>query len=128
MLNKHTTFIRRLMYTKFRLLSTGLKFITVKDYLEVQNDDPLPCLANSEKFPTPSQHLKIKKDSWYFIKIRVEDPSFSTYAKFSEKNNNLDTHTLNVDFSENCTENFPKFELRASFFLDELYRFSRYAV
>ena len=128
MLNKHTTFIRRLMYTKFRLLSTGLKFITVKDYLEVQNDDPLPCLANSEKFPTPSQHLKIKKDSWYFIKIRVEDPSFSTYTKFSEKNNNLDRHTLNVDFSENCTENFPKFELRASFFLDELYRFSRYAV
>ena len=128
MLNKHTTFIRRLMYTKFRLLSTGLKFITVKDYLEVQNDDPLHCLANSEKFPTPSQHLKIKKDSWYFIKIRVEDPSFSTYTKFSEKNNNLDRHNLNVDFSENCTENFPKCELRASFFLDELYRFSRYAV
>ena len=85
MLNKHTTFIRRLMYTKFRLFSTGLKFITVKDYLEVQNNDPLPCFANSENFPTPSQQLKIKKDSRYFIKIRVKDPSFSTYAKFSEK-------------------------------------------
>ena len=70
------------MYAKFRLLFTSLKFRTVEDYLDIQNDDPLLCLVISGKFPTPSQLLKIKKDSWYFIKIRVRDPSFSMYAKF----------------------------------------------
>ena len=51
------------MYAKFRLLFTSLKFRTVEDYLDVQNDDPLLCLAISGKFPTRSQLLKIKKDS-----------------------------------------------------------------
>ena len=51
------------MYAKFRLLFTSLKFRTSEDYLDVQNDDPLLCLAISGKFPTRSQLLKIKKDS-----------------------------------------------------------------